>query len=326
VSFTADTGATPQARLARAARAADELCGVLWEALHWELAERDQPGDQRGAEVVSLAERLAQVCSAVADIASCVGELPDPAHEPSAHEPPARESSASEPSVHEPPARESSASEPSVHEPSARESPAPEPSVHEPPAPEPPAPQWDPSPAPEIEIHDARGEEPREPPIPAAGTEGDGGPIAWAEAIGRSIERYTVDALPFAVLLVEVAGVERLTQAESQVALESLVDPVERTIRAELRPPDGVARESPGRWWVTASRTDARGAHTIAERLACTARTVASRHGVPLELVIGVAVCPADGRDSATLAAHADVALYAARAAGQPVAPVDDAA
>jgi GGDEF domain-containing protein len=167
------------------------------------------------------------------------------------------------------------------------------------PFPEPPAP------APEIAIRDARGE----------------GPAAWVQAIGASLERYVRDALPFAVLLVEVPDVERLAQAEPPAELARVLAQVEGALRRELRPPDGITLESRGRWWLTVPQADARGARALAERLAGAVRGAAEHRGVPLEVAVGIATCPEDGRDAATLAAHADVGLYAARAAGRSLPP-----
>jgi GGDEF domain-containing protein len=212
----------------------------------------------------------------------------------------------------EPPAPEFEPPAPEFEPPAPEfEPPAPE---FEPPAPEfePPAPGLKPSaPAPastpEIAIHDTRREGPQ------------------ATAIGASLERHAVDGLPFAALLIEIVGVERLAQAEPAAGLKELLDRVEVAIGPELRPSDVIVRESAGRWWLMASRTDLRGARTLAERLARTVRAAAGHRGQPLEVAIGVAVCPDDGGDAAALAAHADVGLYAARAAGQSVAPPDAA-
>ena len=79
--------------------------------------------------------------------------------------------------------------------------------------------------------------------------------------------------------------------------------------------------ESRGRWWITAPRIDAREAHLLAARIGASLRAAAGECGVQPDVAIGVATCPQDGRDAATLAAHADVGLYAARAAGAPPAP-----
>jgi hypothetical protein len=243
-------------RLARAAQSAEGLCGVLWEALHDELSSVS-PAPARASRVAELAERLAQVSSAVAEVArgleaggsSAVGREPaDVAPDP----------------FPEPPV-------------SARE----------------------------IAIHDARGE----------------GPAAWVQAIGSGLDRYASDALPFAVLLVEVLDVERLPQARDASETGPLLGRLEGALRGELRPGDAITLESRGRWWLTVARADAPGARALGERLARVARSAATDRGVPLEVAIGIATCPEDGHDAATLAAHADVGLYAARAAGQSLPP-----
>ncbi len=243
-------------RLARAAHAAHDLSDALWEALHEELA-----GTPRTEHAATLAQRLADVCSAIALLA----DRPEPASPP------------------QPPA----------------ETPL-----------EPPEPSLDAG----IEIHDTRGEE--EPVRPAG----------WIGSISRRLERHREDRLPFAVLLIEIADIERLAHAEPAEEIARLTDHAERAISAELRPADMLTRESLGRYWLVTPETDAAGARQLAERLVRTVRLSARHRGVPLELAIGIAICPEDGREASVLAAHADVGVYAARAAGQPVAPADDPA
>jgi len=162
-----------------------------------------------------------------------------------------------------------------------------------------------------IEIHDTRGE---------------GGPSAWIGSIERRLERHREDRLPFAVLLIEVVDMDRLAHAESPQELQRLTTQIERAIGAELRPADLLTHESLGRYWLVTPETDASGARQLAERLARTARLAARHRGVPLELAIGIAICPDDGRDASDLAAHADVGVYAARASGRPIAPDSDPA
>jgi GGDEF domain-containing protein len=163
--------------------------------------------------------------------------------------------------------------------------------------------------SPEIEIRDARGD--------------DDGPAAWIGSIGRRLERYAGDRLPFAVLLIEVSGIERLAHAELPGELSSLIDRLESALGNELRPADQLTRESLGRYWLVTPETDSIGAHMLAERLARAARLSASHRAAPLEVVVGIAVCPEHGREASALAAHADIGLYAARAAGRTVAPID---
>jgi diguanylate cyclase len=155
---------------------------------------------------------------------------------------------------------------------------------------------------PEIEIRDVRGEE---------------GPAAWIGSIGRRLERYEQEGSPFAVLLVELVDIERLRHAEPSSEVSRLTSQVQDALERELRPADSLTRERPGRYWLLAEQSDGRSARLLAERLARAVRSSASHRGTPLEVAVGVAVCPEDGRQTSALAAHADVGLYAARAAGR---------
>jgi GGDEF domain-containing protein len=151
-------------------------------------------------------------------------------------------------------------------------------------------------------------------------------PSAWTGSIGRRLERYYEDRLPFAVLLIEIIDIERLARAESPQELAGLTTRVERAIGVELRPADLLTHEALGRYWLVTPETDAAGARQLAERLARAVRVAAQHRGVPLEIAIGIAICPEHGQDAAALAAHADVGVYTARASGRAVAPADDPA
>jgi len=273
-------------RLARAARAAQTLSEALWEALHEELI------DPRGQRVAELSGRLADISATVAllarvDAGAFVASEPLDA--------PAEPGPSAGRVIHDesPPVRES---------PEVRESPA---AVEQPSvavlvdelAPVQPS---------EIEIRDERRER---------------DPTAWIASIGRRLERYERDGVPFAVLLVELADVGRLRHAELPGEVARLTGLVETALAGELAPADSLTRESPGRYWLLAPETDASSARALAGRLAEAVRGAASHRGAPLQVAVGIAVCPVDGSQAAALAAHADIALYAARAAGRPVAP-----
>jgi GGDEF domain-containing protein len=167
----------------------------------------------------------------------------------------------------------------------------------------------------EIEIRDERREDMR--PEWAHGVDQ---PSPWIGAIERRLERYERDRAPFAALLVELIDVERLRHAELPGELSRLMGLVEAALSGELRPADSLTRESPGRYWLLAPETDTSGARALIERLASAVRNAAKHGGAPLEVAVGVAVCPADASRAAALAAHAEIALYAARASGKPVA------
>jgi hypothetical protein len=93
-------------RLTRAARAVQDLCDVLWEALHEELSDRS-PNGPRAQRVADLSGRVADVSSTVAALASYTTpgvpkrEPAPPAEPPTMTAPPAppEPSSAREPAV-----------------------------------------------------------------------------------------------------------------------------------------------------------------------------------------------------------------------------------
>jgi GGDEF domain-containing protein len=173
--------------------------------------------------------------------------------------------------------------------------------------PEPPAPATDLS-GPQIEIHDTRRE----------------GPAAWIRSIGSSLEQHARDGQPFVVALIEVAGIERLRHSEDPAELGRMVGEVQDALRTELRPADVLTRDSDGRYWLVARETEGSVAMMLAERLIATVRERVTHRGAPVEVAIGVAVCPEDGHEASELAAHADMKLFAARAAGLSLAPLGD--
>jgi GGDEF domain-containing protein len=275
-------------RLTRAARAAQMLSEALWEALHEELSD---PHAQR---VTELSEQLGEVTAIVASLARAdagVREAPvTPPGSPAPPGPVQPEPRLVRPMYEDPPAEEFAP----PREPLQAQS-APSPAVL--------VDELAPEGSPEIEIRDVRG--------------GEDGPAAWIGSIGRRLERHRQDAAPFAVLLVELVGIERLRHAEPAEELARMTNQVEDALTRGLRPADSLTRESPGRYWLLAPQTDMRGAQLLAERIARAVRSSAGHRGAPLEVAVGIAVCPDDGRQASELAAHADVELYAARAAGR---------
>lgn len=266
-------------RLTRAARAAQTLSETLWEALHEELS------DPRAQRVTELSEQLGEIAAIVASLARVdahVGEAPAAPPAPVQSEP-----RVVRPTYNDRPSSDEQAP------PRAQTAPSPAVLVDE----------LAPEGSPEIEIRDVRGEQ--------------DGPAAWIGSIGRRLERHEQDGSPFAVLLVEIVDVERLRSAEPAVEVSRMTSQVQDALARGLRPADSLTRESPGRYWLLAPQTDVTGAQLLAERIARAVRSSASHRGTPLEVAVGIAVCPDDGRQASELAAHADLGLYAARAAGR---------
>ncbi len=273
--------------------AVEELRGVLWEALLDELGS--SLSDRSSARLVAdLADRLALVCSMVLTAALAQVPLAPVAEGEVAAAPTLGEESEHGDAGHEP-ERLAAARRPAVLVDEqvqdlgdrSRET-----APHDR--------SWETTPR--IEIRDVRGE---------------AGPAAWIGSIGRRLQRYAQDGLPFAVLLVELLDIERLAHTEPLDEVSRLSSEVQDALARELRPADSLTCERPGRYWLLTPQTDGVAARRLAEQLASAARSAASHRGKPLEVAVGIAVCPEDGRQAAELAAHADVDLYAARAAGR---------
>jgi hypothetical protein len=155
----------------------------------------------------------------------------------------------------------------------------------------------------QIEIRDQRREE---------------GPSAWIDSIGAQLEHFERDGAPFAVLLVELAEVERLRQEQPPDELARLSARMERALGDVLGAWSGsLTRERAGRCWVLVPGADRSEAERLARRLLDDVAVRERSHGGRLPIAIGTAVCPDDGRQASALAAHADLGLYAARTAGR---------
>jgi GGDEF domain-containing protein len=156
------------------------------------------------------------------------------------------------------------------------------------------------------------------------GTEGHGSRVADAgdrparDAAALAAERFIAEGRPFVLLAVEVDDADRLLAAEPEAARAALAR-AQDAVRGELRPDDVLGHEEDGRIWVIATDLGASGGRALAERIADAVAAAASLRGAPLSVSIGLAASPSDGTGLAALEAHADEALFAARASGVPL-------
>ena len=145
-------------------------------------------------------------------------------------------------------------------------------------------------------------------------------PAPWTAAVERRLARHAEDGIPFALLCVEVADLDRLVAAERDGEVALALEAAEAAVSAQLRPADVLVRERPGRLWLVAPDTDRDGARSLAHLLAAAVAGVPGHRGAPLEAAVGVAACPQDGNEAAALEGRAEEGLFAARAAGVRVA------
>ena len=169
-----------------------------------------------------------------------------------------------------------------------------------------------------------------EPPVPVVpAVPADVFPIAsghddarepWATAVMRRLSRLVAEGGPCAVLAVDVDDAGRLLAGDVRGEAAAALERAERAVRGELRPGDAAVREHDGRVWIVAGGTGVEGARALGRRLSAAVAATATLQGAPLIASIGIGVFPDDGTDPAEIVAHADEGVFAARAAGIPLA------
>lgn len=278
---------------AAAVAAVEALRGVLWDALWQELRPPAfEPAAAR--RVADLADRLAYVCART--LAAALSAMP--AEGLAGREPAPAGATGGATRPYEQPGGPGPPREAVIVDERAPGEATPASAGAE------PAGRLEPlAPRAEIEIRDERRE---------------AGPAAWIGSIGRQLERFERDGRPFTVLLIEL---ERLRRDGPPGEGSPLAVQVEDALAGEIAPLRGsLTREGPGRYWLLAPNTDRAGAERLGERLAGAVGSLLRLRLSPPEVAVGAAVCPGDGREPATLAAHADIELYAARSAARAAA------
>jgi GGDEF domain-containing protein len=132
---------------------------------------------------------------------------------------------------------------------------------------------------------------------------------------------FVADGRPFAVLLVELDGIDLLLASEHDGEVAATIAAAERALEDLVRPGDAIRREAPGRLWLTLPGAGPAGARALALRAAAAVERAADHRGRPITATVGVAVCPRDGADASALIARAEDDLLAAQAAGTHGAP-----
>jgi GGDEF domain-containing protein len=141
----------------------------------------------------------------------------------------------------------------------------------------------------------------------------DGDPRSHLAA--RTAE-FLADGRPFAVLVVELDGIQSLLAADQDGEVAAAVAAAEESLEDLVRPGDAIRRESPGRLWLTLPGAGPAGARALALRAAAAVERAAAHRGTPLTASVGLAVCPSDGSEADALLETAETALLVAQAAG----------
>lgn len=137
----------------------------------------------------------------------------------------------------------------------------------------------------------------------------------------RSVERAAPGAEPLAVLFIDLDNFKTVNDTLGHEAGDELLQQAAQRIRRAVRASDHVARLGGDEFTVVLEKFDEDG------DVAQVAGAIVKALGMPFSLTaggghlvnasIGISVFPRDGRDPELLLKHADVAMYAAKAAGK---------
>jgi diguanylate cyclase (GGDEF)-like protein len=139
----------------------------------------------------------------------------------------------------------------------------------------------------------------------------------WMRVLLAEHERY---GHGFALAVLDVDGLGRITDAYGRDAGDRLVAAIAAVIRREVRATDPAFRLEEDEFAVLAPHSAASGLVAMALRVAELIDGSQAAEGPRIAIAAGVVSCPADGVDAERLLEAAAEATYAAKAAAKPVA------
>ena len=153
-------------------------------------------------------------------------------------------------------------------------------------------------------------------PLPDLGTPAQWS--AWVEEEGVRTSRYH---RPATIVLVEMAGIDRLASRIGRAGADRLLPPVAATIRRQARAADRIAQLGPARFGILLAETDEVQAINYVERVRTACDLWLAAGAVSLQLAIGWAEFRSDAAGSMATA-EAERRLFAERRRFEPASDV----
>jgi diguanylate cyclase (GGDEF)-like protein len=139
----------------------------------------------------------------------------------------------------------------------------------------------------------------------------------WMQALLAQQRRY---GHGFALAVIDIDGLARINDAYGREAGDRMVTAVAGVLRRQVRATDRAFRLDDDEFAILAPHHDAAGLLPMADRIAGLIEGSQAAQGPRIAIAAGLAGCPADGDTADVLLVAATEAIYAAKAAGRPVA------
>jgi diguanylate cyclase (GGDEF)-like protein len=146
-------------------------------------------------------------------------------------------------------------------------------------------------------------------------------PASWATWLDEEATRRARYDRPATIVLVELAGLDRLADRVGSAAADRLIPPVAATIRRDARASDRLARLGPTRFGVLLIETDEVSAINYVERIRSNCDVWLAAGGVSLRLSVGWAEIRPDRTVDVTIR-EAEQRMFDDRRRSEPVDPV----
>jgi diguanylate cyclase (GGDEF)-like protein len=161
--------------------------------------------------------------------------------------------------------------------------------------------------------------EPAQPTRRAALDEATGlpGAVELDEYLGILVAEYRRYTHPFALMLVDIDGLQRINEAYGQEVGDRMLTALANAISGQVRSVDRAFRLTEDEFCIVSPHQGASTVQALADRLTSSVNGWQHHDGPRMSVTAGVASCPEHGEDPERLLQVAEEATYAAKASGR---------
>jgi diguanylate cyclase (GGDEF)-like protein len=143
------------------------------------------------------------------------------------------------------------------------------------------------------------------------------GPGELHEALRLRAAEYRRYGHPFALMQVDIDGLQRINEAYGREVGDRMLAAVANAVAGQVRSVDRAYRLSDDEFCIVAPHQVASKVDALADRLTSSVNGWQHQDGPRMSVTVGVASCPEHGEDPERLLQVAEEATYAAKASGR---------